>query len=116
MRQTDFAPGMHLLLDLEGARDLADAPRLEAVLRGAAVAAGARVIGAQFRSFGAGQGGTGVVLLAESHISIRTWPETGLAAVDIFMCGGSAPERARAHIEAALAPERARCTAIRRGA
>jgi S-adenosylmethionine decarboxylase len=44
--------------------------------------------------FGAGDGVTGVVLLAESHISIHTWPESGLAAADIFMCGGADPRRA----------------------
>ena len=34
------------------------------------------------------QGVTGIVLLAESHISIHTWPERGEAAVDVFTCGG----------------------------
>lgn len=34
------------------------------------------------------QGLTGIVLLAESHISIHTWPERGEAAVDVFTCGG----------------------------
>ena len=35
------------------------------------------------------QGLTGIVLLAESHISIHTWPERGEAAVDVFTCGGN---------------------------
>jgi S-adenosylmethionine decarboxylase len=34
------------------------------------------------------QGLTGIILLAESHISIHTWPERGEAAVDVFTCGG----------------------------
>ena len=38
-------------------------------------------------SFGEGGGVTGVVLLAESHISIHTWPEINFAAIDVFMCG-----------------------------
>jgi S-adenosylmethionine decarboxylase len=37
---------------------------------------------------------TGVILLAESHISIHTWPEYRYAAVDIFMCGNCCPEKA----------------------
>ena len=41
--------------------------------------------------FGPGLGVTGVVLLAESHISIHTWPENGFAAADIFMCGAAQP-------------------------
>ena len=41
------------------------------------------------------QGVTGLALLAESHISIHTWPETGYAAVDVFTCGDhTMPERA----------------------
>ena len=56
-----------------------------------APAAGARVLGARFHPFGPGQGVTGVLLLAESHISIHTWPEHGYAAVDVFMCGDAQP-------------------------
>jgi S-adenosylmethionine decarboxylase len=38
---------------------------------------------------------TGLALLAESHISIHTWPESGYAAVDVFTCGDhTMPERA----------------------
>ncbi|MFM8543765.1 MAG: adenosylmethionine decarboxylase, partial [Vulcanococcus sp.] len=41
------------------------------------------------------QGVTGLALLAESHISIHTWPESGYAAVDVFTCGDhTMPERA----------------------
>ena len=41
------------------------------------------------------QGITGLALLAESHISIHTWPESGYAAVDVFTCGDhTMPERA----------------------
>tara|TARA_R100001480_G_scaffold54373_2_gene67432 strand:- start:517 stop:843 length:327 start_codon:yes stop_codon:yes gene_type:complete len=38
------------------------------------------------------QGVTGFALLAESHISIHTWPETGQAAVDIYTCGDCDPQ------------------------
>ena len=41
------------------------------------------------------QGVTGLALLAESHISIHTWPESGYAAIDVFTCGDhTMPERA----------------------
>jgi S-adenosylmethionine decarboxylase len=43
-------------------------------------------------------------LLAESHISIHTWPECGFAAADIFMCGNAQPELALTIIEQALTP------------
>ena len=47
---------------------------------------------------------TGVVLLAESHISIHTWPESDFAALDIFMCGAANPQRALDALVTALAP------------
>jgi S-adenosylmethionine decarboxylase len=85
--------GTHVLLDLHevDAGVLGDCTRIERILLDAAAAAGARVLGARFHPFGPGQGVTGVLLLAESHISIHTWPEHGYAAVDVFMCGDAQP-------------------------
>ena len=85
--------GSHVLLDLHevDAGLLGDCDRLERILLDAAAAAEARVLGARFHRFGPGQGVTGVLLLAESHISIHTWPEHGYAAVDVFMCGDAQP-------------------------
>lgn len=98
------AAGTHLLADFEGvaASLLADAAAIEDVLRQAALAAGARILHGHFHLFGAGGGVTGVLLLAESHISIHTWPEDGFAALDIFMCGAARPALALARIEAVL--------------
>jgi S-adenosylmethionine decarboxylase len=63
-------------------------PRLiEQILRAAAAAANARVLGVHLHHFGERMGVTGVALLAESHLSIHTWPESGYAAVDVFTCG-----------------------------
>ena len=96
--------GTHLLADLRGADPalLADAAAIEAMLRAAALAAGARILHGHFHTFGAGGGVTGVLLLAESHISIHTWPEERFGAVDIFMCGAARPELALAAIRAAF--------------
>ena len=89
--------GTHLLADLTGCTGLADVARVEAALREAVAAARATLLDVRLHHFGDGQGVTGVALLAESHISIHTWPEHGYAAVDIFLCG-------RAHdLDAALA-------------
>jgi S-adenosylmethionine decarboxylase len=100
------AAGTHLLADLHGIAPalLADPGRLDALLREAALAAGARILHSHFHAFGEGQGVTGVLLLAESHISIHTWPESGFAAADVFMCGACEPQRALDVIEAALQP------------
>ncbi len=53
----------------------------------AATGAGATILQSHMHQFGEGLGFTGVLLLAESHISVHTWPESEYAAFDIFMCG-----------------------------
>lgn len=108
--------GTHLLADLHGVAPapLADAAAIEALLREAALAAGARILHGHFHTFGGG-GVTGVLLLAESHISIHTWPEAGFAAVDIFMCGAARPELALRAIQAGLRHARAEVRTVARG-
>ena len=109
--------GRHLLADLHGvdAVLLVSTQAIDALLRQAALAAGATILVGHFHSFGAQQGVTGVLLLAESHISIHTWPEYGFAAVDIFMCGAAAPQLALDIIEAALTPLRTDINTVGRG-
>ncbi|WP_209588129.1 adenosylmethionine decarboxylase [Massilia sp. UBA6681] len=109
--------GIHLLADLAGidAILLTDAQAIDALLREAALAAGARILHSHFHAFGPGMGVTGVLLLAESHISIHTWPEHGFAAADIFMCGESQPQRALAVIDAAFRPNTRSVQTIARG-
>lgn len=82
----DFT-GTHLLADLFECDHLADEARIEAALRASVAAAGATLLNLHVHGFGEGQGVTGVALLAESHISIHSWPERGYAAVDMFLCG-----------------------------
>ena len=109
--------GAHLLADMHGicADKLNDAATLEDLLRHSAQAAGAQILFSHFHSFGTGQGITGVVLLAESHISIHTWPEFGFAAADIFMCGQAQPQRALEVIKLALQPTSCDSQNIKRG-
>lgn len=108
--------GTHVLADLSGiaAEKLSSCESLDRLLCAAAEAAHARVLHSLFHGFGEGQGVTGVVLLAESHISIHTWPECGFAAADIFMCGQTQPELALAIIESALQPATIKISTIRR--
>jgi len=104
---TYLPSGTHLLADMSGIDPglLVDCARIEQLLCDAAAAANAKVLHSHFHGFGEGLGVTGVVLLAESHITIHTWPEHGFAAADIFMCGTSQPQLALEIIEEALQPE-----------
>ncbi len=90
--------GQHLIADLHGCTAALDnVARIDGALRLAAAAGGATIIDLRLHHFGPGQGVTGVALLAESHISIHTWPEHDYAALDFFLCG------ARHDVDAALA-------------
>lgn len=114
------ARGVHWLIDCHGVAGarLADAALLEATLCAAADDAGAERLFQHFHRFGtsADAGVTGVVLLAESHITIHTWPDQGFAAIDLFLCGATKPERALDRIERALMPERVVTVRQARGA
>jgi S-adenosylmethionine decarboxylase len=109
--------GMHFLADMHGveASLLENAEALQALLIQAAETAGARVLFQHFHAFGEGKGITGVVLLAESHISIHTWPEAAFAAADIFMCGSARPDVALAMIIKGLQPTRCNARPVSRG-
>lgn len=99
-------PGQHLLIDFWGARHLTDLSRIESALREAADACGATVLKLMLHGFGEGAGITGVAILAESHISIHTWPELDYAALDIFMCGACDPQKALPCLRAQFEPSR----------
>lgn len=107
--------GTHLLIDLWGAQDLADPARIDAALRSAALAAGATILHSHFHHFAPNGGVSGVVVLAESHISIHTWPERDFAAVDIFMCGSCDPYDSLPVLKAAFRPSAVQLGEQRRG-
>ena len=109
------ATGTHILIDHFSGEGLTDTDRIERALQDAARAAGATILSGSFHKFGGHGGVTGVLLLAESHISIHTWPEKNYAAIDIFMCGDAQPDLAAASLETSLNPERTRITRVRRG-
>jgi S-adenosylmethionine decarboxylase proenzyme len=82
------ALGRHLLIELQDCdrEALNDLGFLRDTMVAAAVDCGATVLGESFHHFNP-QGVSGVVVIAESHLSIHTWPEYGYAAADIFTCG-----------------------------
>lgn len=80
--------GRHILVEYYNCNPkvLDDVQLVEESMREAAVRAGSTVVDSVFRRF-APQGISGVVVIAESHLAIHTWPEYGYAAVDLFTCG-----------------------------
>jgi S-adenosylmethionine decarboxylase len=83
--------GVHLIVDLHGAQGLDDIDLIEATLRRCVTAARATLLHIHLHHFHP-NGVSGVAVLAESHISIHTWPDAGFAALDVFMCGKADPD------------------------
>lgn len=80
--------GTHVLLELKGCpEELLRIPAdSERILLAAAEAMQATVIEHRFHAF-APHGVSGVIVIAESHLTVHTWPEHGYAAIDVFSCG-----------------------------
>jgi S-adenosylmethionine decarboxylase len=122
--------GLHLTADCHDCgcepQLLTDASRLRALARAQVEAAGLQAVAEQWHSFPApgaalpSGGVTGVVLLAESHLAIHTWPEMRGATLDVHVCNFGADNSAKAHalMEAllqALVPARVQRHALQRG-
>ena len=86
----DYA-GTHLLLDCWDASQLDNIEHIEKALRSAIEVSGATLLHIHLHHFTPNGGVSGVAVLAESHISIHTWPERDYAALDVFMCGDTQP-------------------------
>jgi S-adenosylmethionine decarboxylase len=106
--------GVHLILDLHGGTGLNDIDLIEATLRSCVAAAGATLLHIHLHHFQP-SGVSGVAVLAESHISIHTWPERGYAAIDIFMCGACDPYKAIPVIKRAFGPATVQLSEQKRG-
>jgi S-adenosylmethionine decarboxylase len=109
------AVGRHCIADFWGASHLADANALSDAMTSACHAAGATLLNIFLHEFEPFGGVTGVALLAESHISIHTWPESGYAAIDIFMCGHCDPGLALAELARQLKPAHTSVRTLTRG-
>lgn len=98
--------GMHLLIDLWGAKHLDEIEMMECALRDAATEANATLLHVHLHHFTPNGGISGVAVLAESHISVHSWPEREFAAFDVFMCGDSEPHKAVEVLRRAFSPTR----------
>lgn len=107
--------GNHVLVELWDAVNLDDPKLIDAALLQGASDAGATVLHSHFHHFSPYSGVSGVVVLAESHISIHTWPEKNYAAIDIFMCGACDPHDALPAIKRAFQPGSVEVQNVKRG-
>ena len=107
--------GTHLILDLWNANNLDNLERIEAALRASVEIAGATLLHIHLHHFTPNKGVSGVAVLAESHISIHTWPERDYAALDIFMCGDTQPEKCIEVLRKAFETDQIETTTLLRG-
>ncbi|RMD50069.1 MAG: adenosylmethionine decarboxylase [Alphaproteobacteria bacterium] len=106
--------GTHLIIELVGGEGLDDPERIERAFRDCVDAAGATLLHIHTHKF-TPQGVSGVAVLAESHISVHTWPEIGYGAFDVFMCGDADPWAAVPVLERAFDAREVRVTELLRG-
>jgi len=107
--------GTHLIVDLWGCEQLDEIDHIDAAMRASVDAAGATLLHIHLHHFTPNDGVSGVAVLAESHISVHTWPECGYAAFDVFMCGDARPEEAVAVLKRFFRPSRVEVTEHLRG-
>jgi len=108
--------GRHILVEYyncDGAV-LKDAALIEQSMNDAALEAKATVVESVFHHFNP-WGVSGAVIVAESHLTIHTWPEYGFASADFFTCGDIDPWDAFEHLERVLGAEFSESVEIPRG-
>ncbi len=98
--------GTHLIIDLFGAKRLDDLKHIKETLKRCVEVAGATLLHIHLHHFTPNGGVSGVAVLAESHISIHSWPEASYAALDVFMCGNAKPHAAIEVLKEAFRPDR----------
>ncbi len=112
-----IALGRHVIAELSNCNPdiLADLEKVQQSMIKAAKLAGAQVREVAFHRFQP-QGISGVIVIAESHLSIHTWPELGYAAVDIYTCGNTTdPESAIPFLQKELDCKTLQVTIMQRG-
>ena len=93
--------GTHLIIEVVDGEGLDDEDRIQKAFRDCVDQCGATLLHIHTHKFSP-QGVSGVAVLAESHISVHTWPEIGYGAFDVFMCGDAQPWKAVEVLRAAF--------------
>ncbi len=108
--------GTHLIIDLWKATNLDNINLIEQAFKEAIDEAGATLLHIHLHQFEPNGGISGVAVLAESHISVHTWPEKGYAAFDVFMCGDAKPYKVLPVLKRHFKPEHTHINEQLRGA
>ena len=106
--------GTHLIIEVVNGTGLDDEGRIQNAFRDCVEACGATLMHIHTHRFSP-HGISGVAVLAESHISVHTWPEIGYGAFDVVMCGGAQPWRAVEVLAAAFETTDIRVKELLRG-
>ena len=106
--------GTHLIIEVVNGEGLDDEARIQQAFRDCVDTCGATLLHIHTHKFSP-QGVSGVAVLAESHISVHTWPEIGYGAFDVFMCGDAQPWKAVEVLRRAFAAGEVRVTELLRG-
>ena len=107
--------GSHIIIDLWNTRFDNKINTLKKIIKKAVLIANATMLHIKLHRFGKEEGISGVAILAESHISVHTWPERDYIAFDIFMCGDTKPQEASQYLIDTLKPKKNKITNLRRG-
>ncbi|NND20059.1 MAG: adenosylmethionine decarboxylase [Silicimonas sp.] len=106
--------GTHLIIEVVNGTGLDNEDRIQQAFRDCVDTCGATLLHIHTHKFSP-QGVSGVAVLAESHISVHTWPEIGYGAFDVFMCGDAQPWRAVDVLKAAFDTQDVRVKELLRG-
>ena len=107
--------GLHYLIDMWNVEYQESQKYISNLLVNAAEAGKATVLNVHTHHFGKDYGISGLAILAESHISVHTWPERDYIAFDIFMCGKTYPDLSLNYLKNELKPEKIKVKKIKRG-
>jgi S-adenosylmethionine decarboxylase len=107
--------GKHIIIDLWNVDFDNNISTLKKIIKKSILVSKATLLHMHLHKFGKEQGISGVAVLAESHISVHTWPERNYIAFDIFMCGDTFPNLAAESIINSLNPKRKNIKVIKRG-
>jgi S-adenosylmethionine decarboxylase len=107
--------GAHLIIDLWGGHNLDNLQLVESTLIEAVSEIGATLLNIDLHHFSPNGGISGIAVLAESHMSIHTWPEKGYAALDVFVCGDCRPYKAIPVLRRAFLPANIQVAEMKRG-